>query len=236
MLKSPRVQLVRLSASQIAAILSNTRESPSQRKLSSARAPEVIDPVTKPSKLCSPRNEQKRNQRDSTSAAPRVTEPVALKPLFPEEQNSQCEPMEITDSIPEPLPPMEQNPSVALTVIGAATSSERFQSPNQGEPSCTAAVNEAAALSGSSPLLSSQKPTCAAQMSPESEPSNVGQNLQQEPVARRGLSRPRKIRRVAKSREYDYNFRFYTDKVENYVCNVCFIFRSQNPGQKAAQC
>lgn len=216
---------MRLSALESAAILSNTRESPSQRELSSAPAPEVR----------SPRNKQEQNQRDSTSAAPRVTEPVALKPLSPEEQNSQCEPnMEVTDSTPEPLSPMEQNPSVALTVIEAATSSERSQSPNQGELSCTAAVNEAAALPGSSSSLSSQKPTCAVQKSPEPEPSSVGQNLHQEPVARRGLSRPRKIRRVAKSREYDYNFRFYNDKVENYVCNECFIFRSQNLGQEAA--
>lgn len=202
MLKSPRVQLARLLASEIAAILSDTRKSPSQR--------------------------------DSTSAAPRVTEPVALEP--PEEQNSQCEPMEVTDFIPEPFPPMEQNPSVALTVTEAATSAERSQSPNQGEPSCTAAVNEAAALSGSSPLLSSQKPTCAAQKSPEPEPSSVGQNLHREPVAREGLSRPtRNIRRVAKSREYDYNFRFSNDKVENFVFNECFIFRSQNLGQEAAR-
>lgn len=130
--------------------------------------------------------------------------------------------MEDTDSTLEPLPPKEQNPWPAPSVIDAATYSERSQSPHQEELSCTAAVNEAAALPEPNPPLSSQKSTSAAQESSEPKPSNVEQKLHQQPCS----SRQRKIPKVRKSREYDYNFRFHNDKVENYVCNECFIFQT----------
>lgn len=167
-------------------------------------------------------NAIEQNKRDSTSTAPRVTEPVTLKHLFQKKQTSQYGPVENTDSIPEPLPPKEQNPSPAPTVIETATSAERSRSPNQEESSCTAPVNEAAALPEPTPSLASQKLTAAVKESRELKTPSVGQNLQDEPCT----SRPRKIRKVAKSREYGYNFRFCNDKVENYVCNGCFIFQT----------
>lgn len=146
-----------------------------------------------------------QNERDGTYAAPRVTEPVALKSLSLKVQNSQYEPVEHTDSTPEPLPPKERNPSPASTVIEAATSSERSQSPHQEESSCTAAVNGAATVAKPSCPLSSQESTSAAQKSPEPEPSSSGQKLHQQPC----YGRPRKTQKVAKSREYDNNFRLY---------------------------
>lgn len=260
MLMLPRVRLVRLLSSEIAAAQSKAREPPSQPKLLSTSAPEVIelasapaaqteqdssfaamevteparkpyirserrssraaiggtDPASEPSELRS-----RSNKRDSTFAAPRVTEPAALKPLSPKEQNSQYGPMDVTDSIQEPRLPNQRSPSVSLTVKEAATASERCQSPNPAELSYTASVYEAAALNEPRSPLSSQKPTSAAQESPEPKQSSVGQNSHQEPCS----SDPREILKVAQSREYDYNLRFYNDKVENYVCHECFIFQ-----------
>ncbi|BAF45692.1 c13.1 [Ichnoviriform fugitivi] len=162
-----------------------------------------------------------RNKRDCKSTAPKATEPVTLEHLFPKQQNLQYGPVENTDSTPEPLPPKEQNPSPARTIREAATSAERSPSPNQEESSCAAPVNVAAALPEPTPPLASQNSTPAAQESRESKTSSVGENLQDEPCT----SCPRMIKKVAKSREYVYNFRFCNDKVENYVCNACFIFQ-----------
>lgn len=243
--RSPIVKLVRLPASEIAAVASHTREYPSQRELSSPSTAEVTEPASepvpptekdssfaavevteptqkallrsdrssscatisrhpasKPSKLRSPRNEREPNKRDSTHAAPRVTEPVALESFSAKEQNSHYGPIEVTDSTPEPIPPKERNLLDAATVTETATPLKCCRSLNHGKSSWTTAVNEAAPLPEPSPPLSSQKPTSAAQESPEPEPSSVGQNLNQGPCS----SRPRKIRKVAKSRKYDYNF------------------------------
>ncbi|XP_046605340.1 uncharacterized protein LOC124297932 isoform X4 [Neodiprion virginianus] len=134
---------------------------------------------------------------DAMEENERVTEPVALKPLSLKVQNSQYEPVEHSDSTPEPLPPKERNPLPAPTVIGAGTSSERSQSLHQEESSCTAAVNEAAAVAKPGCPLSSQESTTAVQKSPEPEPSSSRQKLHQQPC----YGRPRKIQKVAKNQD-----------------------------------
>lgn len=162
----------------------------------------------------------KQNKQDATSTAPAVTEPATLKPVSLTENNSQYGPIENTDSTSETLPPKERNPSSTPTVIGAATSAEPSLSPYQETSSCTPAVNEAVALRTPSPPLSSRQSTSTARESPEPNPSSVEQQLDQQPCS----SRQQKIRRLARSGEYDHNFRFYYHQEENYLCNECFIF------------
>lgn len=193
--KTLRVKLVRLLSSEIPAIPAARRKFPSRRELSPAPALEVTELASEP---VTP------TEQASSFAAMEVTEPAALKPLSLKEQNSQNEPIEVNDYNPEPVSPKEPNPSVKLTAMEAATSLKRSQPPNQGESSCTVAANGVAVLSEPSPRLSFQKPTSAAEESPEPQPSSMAQNLPREPCS----CHSRKIQEVTKSREYDYNLGF----------------------------
>ncbi|BAF45704.1 c20.1 [Ichnoviriform fugitivi] len=236
MLKSLRVKLVRLLPSEIAsASRADHCESPSQPELSSAPALEVTELASEPPLRCGKSSScaavggagpaSKRRSQPSGNSLHAALDAIELERVSPKERNSQSEPMEVTDFTPGPVALKEQIPLVAVTAIEAATCLERSQSPNQAEASCTSAVNETAALSEPSTRLSSQKLTSAAQESPEPELPSVGQKLHRKPCS----SHPRKMRKVAKSREYDYNLRYYNDKVENYVCNECFVFQMTEP-------
>lgn len=176
-----------------------------------AAATEVGPPASK-SRTRTTQSSSSRKKRASTSAAPRVTKPAhLLRPaLSSKEQNPQYEPMEVTDSSPEPLP------SRAPTVTEAATAlSERSQSPTQA---AFPALPEA---------------TSAAQKFLEPEPSSMEPNLHKEPCSKR----PRRNQHGTKRCEYDCNFRLYNVKVNNYVYNATVLFFScRSVSRRAASC